>query len=273
MKKFLAIIIMATLVFGILAGCSSKADEKSEGEKKEGSLPAELQKIVDAGVLSVGTKVDVPNFGYLNPDTNETEGMEIDIVKLIAKDLLGDEKAYKVSGVTAATRGPLIDNGEVDFVIATFTITDERKLSYNFTRPYYTDAIGFLVKKELGASEIADLDGKTIGVAQSATTKAALEELAKEKGITFKYGEFASYPELKTALISGRIDAFSVDQSILLGYVDESTVILEENFKPQNYGIASKLDKKDLAEYLDSFIAELEENGVLAEIIEKWNLG
>ncbi len=284
MKKRVSLLLAGLLLLAAFAGCAptpavpssqepAPSSETPSSEAAGDTLPAELQAIVDAGVLKVGTKIDVPNFGYTNPDTNVTEGMEIDIVKLIAKDLLGDENAYEVQGVTAATRGPLIDNGEVDFVIATFTITDERKLSYNFTRPYYTDAIGFLVKKDLGASQITDLNGKTIGVAQSATTKDALEGLATEKGISFKYSEFASYPELKTALISGRIDAFSVDKSILLGYVDDSTMILEEGFKPQNYGIASKLDKKDLAAYLDNFIAEIEADGTLAGIVSKWNLG
>ena len=61
-------------------------------------------------------------------------------------------------------------------VIATFTITDERKKTYNFTTPYYTDEIGFLVRKEDNFSSMKDLDGKTIGVAQSATTKENLEK-------------------------------------------------------------------------------------------------
>ncbi|MFA9381150.1 MAG: transporter substrate-binding domain-containing protein [Acetanaerobacterium sp.] len=278
MRKTVSVLIAAMLLMAVFAGCTpTPAAPSSEpaqtNEAPPADLPAELQAIVDAGVLKVGTKIDVPNFGYTNPDTNQTEGMEIEIVKMIAKDLLGDENAYEIQGVTAATRGPLIDNGEADLVIATFTITEERKLSYNFTRPYYTDAIGFLVKKDLGVTDIAGLDGKTVGVAQSATTKDALEELATEKGISFEYSEFASYPELKTALISGRIDAFSVDKSILLGYVDDSSMILEEGFKPQDYGIASKLDKKDLAEYLDGFIAKIEADGTLAQAISKWNLG
>ncbi|NLZ93684.1 MAG: transporter substrate-binding domain-containing protein, partial [Firmicutes bacterium] len=166
----------------------------------------------------------------------------------------------------------LLDNNEVDIIIATFTITEQRKESYNFTQPYYTDEIGFLVKKEAGFKDIKDLDGKTIGVAQSATTRDALEEKAKELGITFQYGEYASYPDLNAALASGRIDAFSVDKSILLGYLNETTEILEEGFKPQEYGIACKLDNKDLAQYLDDFIAEIKADGTLDSIFEKWNL-
>jgi len=270
MKKTVSILLMLVMLFA-LVGCSGGNSGGKSGES-EGDLPADLQAIVDRGVLRVGTKTDVPGFGYQNPDTNEVEGMEIDIAKALAKKLLGDENKIETMGVTAQTRGPLLDNNEVDIIIATFTITEQRKESYNFTQPYYTDEIGFLVKKEAGFKDIKDLDGKTIGVAQSATTRDALEEKAKELGITFQYGEYASYPDLNAALASGRIDAFSVDKSILLGYLNETTEILEEGFKPQEYGIACKLDNKDLAQYLDDFIAEIKADGTLDSIFEKWNL-
>jgi putative glutamine transport system substrate-binding protein len=270
MRKTVSVLLMLVMLFA-LVGCSGGSNGGPSGES-EGDLPADLQAIVDRGVLRVGTKVDVPGFGYQNPDNNEVEGMEIDIAKALAKKLLGDESKIETQAVTAQTRGPLLDNNEVDIVIATFTITEERKLSYNFTQPYYTDEIGFLVKKAAGYKDIKDLDGKTIGVAQSATTKAALEEKAKELGISFNFSEYASYPELNAALASGRIDAFSVDKSILLGYVNETSEILDYGFKPQEYGIACKLDNKDLAKYLDDFIGEIKADGTLDSIMEKWNL-
>ncbi len=71
----------------------------------------------------------------MNPDTNKNEGMEPDIARLIAKEITGSEENVEFVGVTAKTRGPLLDNGELDMVIATFTITDERKKTYNFTTP------------------------------------------------------------------------------------------------------------------------------------------
>ncbi|MCR3922824.1 MAG: transporter substrate-binding domain-containing protein [Firmicutes bacterium] len=254
-----------------VVGCSGNNNEEPVNPGAD-DLPEQLQAIVNRGKLLVGTKVDVPGFGYQNPETGDVEGLEIDIAKALAKKLLGDETLLETQGVTAQTRGPLLDNNEVDLVIATFTITEERKLSFNFTEPYFTDAIGFLVKKDLGATVIEDLDGLTIGVAQSATTKDALEERAAEVGVTFKYAEFASYPEINAALASGRVDAFSVDKSILSGYVNETTVILEEGFKPQDYGIACKLDNKDLAEYVQEFIVEIKADGTLDSMLAKWNL-
>jgi putative glutamine transport system substrate-binding protein len=274
-KKALGVMLVAAFAL-LLVACSPEAAEKpaATGSGAQGASAdnAQIQAIKDRGVLRVGVKVDVPLYGYLNPDTNEQEGLEADIAHALAKDIIGDEDAVEFQAVTAATRGPLLDNGEIDVVIATFTVTEERKLSWNFTTPYFSDAIGFLVKKDLGATKIADLNGKTIGVAQAATTKDAITEKAKELGIEVNFSEFQSYPELKTALTSGRIDAFSVDKSILLGYLDESTVIISETFKPQEYGIATKLENKDLAEYLDNWIKTAKSDGTLDQLTTKWGL-
>lgn len=278
MKKIGMLSIIALASLFVLTACGSDSTSKdtsssnSNNSTTSGDLPASVQKIKDNGVLKVGVKEDVPNFGYMNPDTNKNEGMEIDVAKLIAKDIFGDESKVQYTGVTAKTRGPLLDNGEVDMIIATFTITDERKETYNFTVPYYKDEIGFLVRKDDKFTDMKSLDGKTIGVAQSATTKQSLEEEAKKLGISFKFLEFASYPELKTALTSKRIDAFSVDKSILTGYVDKNTEILKDGFSPQEYGIATKKSNADLNDYLDGLIDSWEADGTLEKINKQWGL-
>ena len=133
------------------------------------------------GKIVIGVKQDVPNFGYKDPKTNKFTGVEIDLANKIAKDL--GVKADFVP-ITAQTRGPLLDNKQVDAVIGTFTITPERQKTYNFTTPYFTDEVGFLVNKASDFKSVDDLDGKTIGVAQSASTKNALEALGKEKGFS-----------------------------------------------------------------------------------------
>mgnify|MGYP002664087553 CR=1 FL=1 len=75
----------------------------------------QVQAIIERGVLRVGVKQDVPNFGYKNPDSGEFEGLEIDIARKIADELGVD---IEFTPVTAQTRGPLLDNGQVDLVIA-----------------------------------------------------------------------------------------------------------------------------------------------------------
>ncbi|HFI0077449.1 TPA: transporter substrate-binding domain-containing protein [Streptococcus suis] len=225
----------------------------------------QVQAIIERGVLRVGVKQDVPNFGYKNPDTNKFEGMEIDIARKVADELGVD---IEFTPVTAQTRGLLLDNGQVDMVIATFTITDERKLLYNFTTPYYTDAVGFLVNKDSGINDIEDLDGKNIGVAQGSNTRTLISELADKYGLDVSYTELGSYPELSVSLRAHRIDAFSVDQSILSGYVSSKSQLMDYSFSASNYGIATKLSNTELNDYLNSLIEEWTADGSLQAIYD-----
>lgn len=275
MKKRLVLLVSGLLlVAALFTGCGSTTtgDKNAPDSAVDASAPAEIQEIQKRGVLKVGVKIDVPKFGYEDPMTQVLDGFEIDIAKSIAKKILGDDPKIDFTGVTAKTRGPLLDNGDVDMLVSTFTITEERKLSYNFTQPYFVDGVGLLVKKAAGINSLADLDGKKIGVAQSATSKTAIQEEADKLGIKVSFLEFASYPEIKAALDSGRVDCFSVDGSILFGYLDDSTMILEDRFSPQEYGIATKLNNKGLAEYLDAEIQAMKDSGELQTLLEKWGL-
>ena len=85
----------------------------------------------------MGVKNDVPHYALLDQKTGEIKGFEVDVAKKLAKEILGDENKIKLVAVNAKTRGPLLDNGTLDVVIATFTITPERKKIYNFSQPYY----------------------------------------------------------------------------------------------------------------------------------------
>lgn len=257
MKKTVVKMILAGMM--VLAGVSAFAKK------------SEVDKIKKAGVLKVGCKEDVPGYGYLNPATNEHEGLEIEISKAVSKKILGKE-SVKFTGVSAKTRGPLVDTGEIDMVAATFTVTDERRKLWDFSTIYMQDPIAVMVKKASGISSFKDLNGKTVGVSMSSTTKKTLTAEAQKAGITLKFNEYATYPEIKAALDSGRIDAFSVDSSILAGYMEDSVVLLPERYSPQNYGIAVKKGNKELLKVINETIDEMEKSGEMAKIKAKFNL-
>ena len=274
MKRYASLLALV-LVFGMvaLAGCSTPAPAKTETPAEPAvKLPAQVQAIKDAGTLRVGVKADVPNFGLQDAATGEFKGMEIDLAKAIAKRIGLAEDKVKFEAVTAKTRGPLLDNGQIDLVIATFTIKPERKEQWNFSEPYYQDEVGLLVKKSSGITGLAGLNGKTIGVAQGATSRDAVQVETDKAGIKVKFLEFATYPEINAALESGRVDAFSVDKSILSGYVTEDSVILADGFSPQNYGIASKKGTDELTKYINDMLTEMDSNGEKAALLKKWGL-
>lgn len=271
MKKVLALSLVLALMVGAFAlvGCGAKAEEPAGGDT---GTAAEIQAIKDRGVLNVGVKVDVPNFGYKDPATNEIDGLEIDLARAIAEKIIGADFKLNLVPVTADTRGAMLDNGQLDIVAATFTIKPDRLEKWNFSDPYFTDEVGLLVMNDGGFASLKDLDGKTVGVAQGATTKDAVTAQADTEGVKVKFAEFASYPEINAALESGRVDAFSVDKSILSGYLTDAKTILPDGFSPQDYGIASKKSNTELAALVNEVLAELKSSGEMDTLLAKWNL-
>lgn len=265
------------------AGDAAAADTTAAAgdAASDGAVSADVQKIIDAGVLKVGTKVDVPKFGLQNTATGEMEGLEVDLAYEIAGKIFGctaaeakEKKLVAFQGVTAKTRGPLIDNGEVDMVIATYTITPERKETWNFSTPYYTDAVGLMVLKDSGLNSIEDLDGKVIAVSQGSTTKDGFRKYVEEKGydVNPEFEEFDGYPSMAAALAAKNVDVFSVDRAILAGYNDDTTIILEDRFAEQEYGVASKLENKGLAELVDGVVTDLKSSGKMDEMLKGWGI-
>ena len=273
MKKRLLAVISAAVMVASMAGSvvSVSAEE----------FPEDVQKIVDAGVLKVGCKADVPKFSLQNTKTEEYEGFEDDLAYEIAGEIFGctadeakEKELVEFQSVTAKTRGPLLENGEIDLVIATFTITEERKETYNFSTPYFTDAVGLLVNKNSGIESIEDLDGKIIGVAQSSTTKDNFKAYVEENDLKVdpEFQEFDGYPALAQALATNQIDCFSVDRAILSGYVNDNNMILEDRFAEQEYGIASAKENTGLAELVDEKVTTLLEDGTIDSMIEEWEI-
>ncbi len=264
MRMMAAGVLTAAMVMGLTA-CG--------GGSKSG-----VDSIKDRGVVKVGVKADVPKFSLQNTATGEYEGFEDDLAYALAGKILGisaDEakaqKKVEFQAVNAKTRGPLVENGEVDFVIATFTITPERKETYNFSPAYYTDAVGLLVNNDSGIDDIEDLDGKIIGVSQSSTSKDEFLKYKEANGIAAEptFQEFATYPELAQALAANQIDAFSVDRAILEGYKNDTNKFLDVRYGEQEYGVCSNKENTELAELINTTVQEMLDNGEMDALMEQ----
>ena len=273
LSAFLAVLCFGSFaIFGVMA---------------EGEVDPDVQAIIDRGVLRVGVKNAVIGFGFQDTLTGEYSGMEIDLATALAEELGVD---VEFTTVTAATRTELLDSGDIDCVLATFTITEERKQSWDFTTPYYTDHVTVLVEDSSGIKTLADLEGKLVGVSSGSTSARALtsamidagiidgKDFSKETfdaatwkdGVTFQ--QFDDYPGISTALAAGQVDAFCVDKSILAVYKIDGRSYIEDEFAPQEYGIATKKDS-GFSAYCEAFIQAKLEDGTIDGLIEDYNLG
>ena len=269
------------------AGSTAEAGAATEATADPASYGADVQAIIDRGVLKVGVKSDVLGFGYMDPLTSEYEGMEIDLAKKLA-DYLGVDVEFTT--VTAATRTELLDSGDIDCVMATFTITDERKQSWDFTTPYFTDHVTVLVKDSSNNKTLEDLKDKTVGVSSGSTSAKSLVKAMIENGVItgdgfneesfdpatwtdgVKFKQYDDYPSISTALEADEVDAFCVDKSILAVYKTAGRSYVDAEFSPQEYGIAttkgsgfSKLCEDQVSAWLS--------DGTVDGLIAQYNLG
>ncbi len=262
----------------------AESEAAAAGDLVEGG--ADTQAIIDRGVLRVGVKNAVEGFGYQDLLTGEYSGMEIDIAAKIA-DYLGVDVEYTT--VTAATRGELLDSGDIDCVLATFTITDERRQTWDFTDPYYTDHVTVLVQNDSGIEHLDDLEDKVVGVSSGSTSAKSVVEACIDAGLidsadydadTFdpatwdtyvSFKQYEDYPPISTALTAGEVDAFSVDKSILAIYNTDDRHYIDEEFAPQDYGIATKLGS-DFSDVCEDLIKGWLADGTIAGLIDEWGL-
>ena len=255
--------------------------EEAAEEPASEEVAADVQAVIDRGVLRVGVKNAVIGFGYEDPLTGEYSGLEIELAKALAEKLGVD---VEFTAVTAATRTELLDSGDIDCVLATFTITDERRESWDFTTPYYTDYVSVLVEDASGITDLSGLVDATVGVSSGSTSAKSLVKAMIEAGLIsgdgfdeesfdpatwtdgVSFRQYDDYPTISTALSAGEVDAFCVDKSILAIYRTEGRSYIDAEFAPQEYGIATTKDS-GMSAVAEELIGDLLADGTIDSLI------
>ncbi|MEG0284448.1 MULTISPECIES: transporter substrate-binding domain-containing protein [Vagococcus] len=242
----------------ILTGCgTSKLSNQDTLERVE-----KQEKIV------WGVRYDTKLFGLMDIETREVVGFDIDIAEALTKEILGENGQAEFVEVVPKTRIPLLKNGNVDGIIATMTITEERKEQVDFTQTYFDAGQSLLVKKGSDITGIEDLNGKTVLAVKGSTSAINIREHAPKANIL----ELENYAETFTALKSGQGDAMTTDNSILYGIASENPdyELVGDRFTEEPYGIAVDKNQERFLVELDKALNELRKNGTYDEIYEKW---
>ncbi|CAM4489655.1 glutamate ABC transporter substrate-binding protein [Paenibacillus typhae] len=270
--KWVSLLLVAALF--VIAGCgnnnnagnSAAAGGNAAGESTDS---AAIAKIKERGKLLVGVKYDTRLFGLKDPASGNVEGFDIDISKAIARHILGDENAIELKEVTSKTRIPMLNNGEIDMVVATMTITEERKKEVDFSDVYFQAGQSLLVKKgsPITGLESVTKDTKILG-SKGATSIKNIKE--KVPGVTVL--EFDNYQDAFAALKAGQGDALTTDDAILYGMAaqDDGYEVVGEPFTDEPYGIAVQKGNSDVVQAINDTLAELKANGEYDAIYTKW---
>ena len=250
MKKFLAMVMVAAMSLGLLAGCGA-----SKGKANE-------------GVIKFATNPEFPPFEYItaNGVLGEYDGIDMAIVKKIGEDA-GVEVSMESMEFDSLLIG--LQNGSVDAIIAGMTITDERKEAVDFSVPYYTATQVMIVMEDSDITCAADMAGKTIAVVQGYTGETCVQELG------YDYEAFKKGTECVMELTNGKCDVVVIDSATAQKYVADNagTKIVEDAsaFEAEEYGIAVRKGDTELLNKINAAVNKMLADGTISELAVKYS--
>ncbi|HUP87142.1 MAG TPA: glutamate ABC transporter substrate-binding protein [Acidimicrobiales bacterium] len=255
-RWLIALLAVFAVVAGACGGDDSPAVDSGSSDKSTtttaksgppkfdaGTTMATLQ---SKGKLTVGTKFDQPLFGLKNPVTGAVEGFDVEMAKIVAAAIFGgtpDDAESKIEFVETVSknREPFIQEGKVDFVVATYTINDTRKQVVDFAGPYYVAGQDIMVKAdETTIRSVTDLNGKKVCSVAGSTSIKNVQEKAPQADVSTSFDKYSLCAE---ALSDGRVQAVTTDDIILLGLIKDNPgkfKLVKATFTSEPYGIGMK---------------------------------
>ncbi|MGA8113299.1 MAG: glutamate ABC transporter substrate-binding protein [Actinocatenispora sp.] len=283
--RILAATAAAALVGG-LAACGSST-LPPPGDAKGGGTPSKLSqeqivksapvapdsaitpgswmaKVRKRGTLLVGGTDSGALFSQKNPVSGKMEGFDAGLSQMLAKYIIG-KPTTKLSLTTVDTRETMLQNGTVDTVFATYTITPERAEKVNFAGPYYESGDAILVKKDnKEIKKVSDLNGKTVATEGNSTAAVDIKKFAPKAKVLLFQEDGACVAAVK----QGRADAYVLDQAILLGDAlhDDQLTVVGQPFTQEPYGIGLPKDDPEAKAFVNAWLKKIFANGDWAKL-------
>ncbi|CDZ29805.1 transporter substrate-binding domain-containing protein [Neorhizobium galegae] len=224
-----------------------------------------VESIKSAGTVKIGMLVDFPPFGIMNT-SNEPDGYDADVAKLLAKEF---GVKVQIVPVTGPNRIPYLQSNQVDLLVASLGITEERAKSVDFSQPYAGISIGVFGAKATEVSKPEDLSGKTIGVARASTQDTGVTKVAPKDAKIQRFDDDASAVQ---ALLSGQVQLIGVS-NVVAAQIEKAApgrFTQKLQLSQQVQGIAVRKGSTELLTAVNAFIAKVKASGELGKIHEKW---
>lgn len=284
-RQFGAIALSAAAcAFGGLAGCTPAATKTTQqGSGSAAAAPAPAPE----GTIVVGVRSDIVGFGLQNEKTGKYYGLEIDIAEEMASRMGYKEVEYTT--VTPDNRKETLLAGEVDALVACYSIADSRLENLDFSPAYYTDNVIAVVQKSSLIDSISDLKGCTFGTMAGSNAAPLLSIKLYNVGFTngevvkanddnsevdfdtWHLSQFPSYQALSNALEEGIVDAIVLDGAIAHTYInDDRSIIQGFNVAEQSYGVATQKNS-ELSGMVHDAIQGMLDDGTIAKLVDKWD--
>ena len=257
-------IAAATLL--ALTACNS-GSPSGEGEEAPGADVAEdvalegsptYDAMVERGGPIIGVKEDQPNLGYLDVTTGERSGFDIEIAQWIAGSLGFSEEDITYEPIASANREQALVNGDIDYYVGTYSITDSRKEQIDFAGPYFVTGQGFLVSSDSEMTEVSDVSDFNGMTVCSATGSTPIQNI-KDNYPEIQTAEYDIYSQCVEDLLSGKVDAVTTDAAILIGYAAQNPdelKVLDGLFTEERYGVGIPKGDTALLEHINTLFTD-----------------
>jgi polar amino acid transport system substrate-binding protein len=224
--------------------------------------------IAERGRLIAGVDQNTDFFGFRNPATGQLEGFDIDIAREIARAIFGDPDRIQLRVVNAKERETVLQNGEVDVVVRTYSITCERKKAVDFSAVYYYADQKILSAKGSGIDSAASLAGKRVCAVSGTTSLSKLLELNPKPQV---FG-VATWTDCLVMLQQGQVDAISTDDSVLKGLAaqDPTMDVSGESIAKEPYGVGVNADHEDLVRFVNGVLEKIRRDGTWQRLYDAW---
>jgi len=258
-----------------LSACASEAGNQAAEEESTAPTVAEdvefeagttMAELNEAGAITIGTKFDQPGFGLLNPQTSSPEGFDVEVARIVAAELGIAEDGITWTETVSANREPFIQNGQVDMVVATYTINDARKQVVDFAGPYYIAGQDIMVASgnPEGIAGPEDLAGKTVCSVEGSTPAQRIRDEYPEAQLT----TYDVYSKCADDLRNGNVQAVTTDNVILTGLVagsDGAFELVGNPFTEEPYGIGLALGDTEFRNWINDTLEAAYEDGRWAD--------
>jgi glutamate transport system substrate-binding protein len=229
LRKVTALAATALVLSLTATACGGDSD-KDSGSSSSGS-----------GKIKIGIKFDQPGLGLKQPDGSYA-GFDVDVATYVAKQLGYKPDQIEWVETKSADRENALARGDVKFIAATYSITDERKQKVDFAGPYLLAHQDLLVKANSNIAKGTDLNGKKLCSVTGSTSAQNIKDTIAPKA---NLREYSGYSECIAGLQSGAVDAVTTDDSILAGFAAQDKYkgqfkLAGLKLSNENYGIGVK---------------------------------
>lgn len=227
-----------------------------------------MAKLAAAGKITIGVKIDQPGIGFLQPGDDLPTGFDIEMARVLAAGLGIDDSGITWKETISDNREPFLQGGDVDLVLASYSITDERRAVVGQAGPYYVTGQQLMVREE-DKEKIAGPDDLA-GIKVCSVSGSTSLETAEAKGADPV--PLDTYSECVDQLTNGTVDAVTTDGAILLGYAAEDPDALEvvgEPFSEERYGVGYKLGDSAMCTYITDTLQEAMDDGTWKKAFEE----